>query len=43
MIIKTLFHSKEEQNTLSGTEYFDFYSTLVKIHDNLKKPKVKIH
>lgn len=33
--------SDEEQNALSGTEYFDFYSTLIKIPDNIKQPKVK--
>lgn len=33
--------SNEEQNALSGTKYFDFYSTLIKLHDNLKKPKVQ--
>ena len=33
--------SDEEKNALSGIEYFDFYSTLIKIPDNLKQPKVK--
>jgi len=30
-----------KKNALSGTEYFDFYSTLIKIRYNLKQPKVK--
>lgn len=33
--------SDEEQNALSGTEYFDFYSTLIKLPNKLKQPKVK--
>jgi len=33
--------SHKEENTLSGTEYFDFYTTLIKIPDNLKQPNIK--
>lgn len=33
--------SNEEQNALSGTKYFDFYSTLIKLPDHLKQPKVQ--
>jgi len=33
--------SDEDQSILSGTEYFDFYSTLIKMSDNRKKSKVK--
>ena len=33
--------SEKEENTLSGTKYFDFYSTLIKIPDNLKQLNIK--
>ena len=33
--------SEKEENTLSGIKYFDFYSTLIKIPDNLKQLNIK--
>ena len=33
--------TEEEKSTLSGVEYFDFYSTLVKLPENIDKPIIK--
>ena len=42
MIIKILFHSLMKNKMLyQEQKYFDFYSTLIKIPDNVKQPKVK--